>query len=89
MLMEIDYGKFTDSVSEFVLSSLRNARQFRDEGNEEEAQRSFIAADAAFTTWTLAVEQLSLANRNKETLGHDRKSMARALSDYSRTWSDL
>lgn len=87
--MELNYIKFTESVIDLVLTSLKEARAFRVQGEEEAARLSFHEADTAFTVWTHAVEHILRPGRNEEMIAIDRKAMAGALSDYSPEWQDL
>lgn len=86
--MELNYIKFTESVIDLVLTSLKEARAFRVQGEEEAARLSFAAADT-FTVWTHAVEHIARPGRNEEMIAIDRKAMAGALSDYLPEWQDL
>ncbi|MGA5657824.1 hypothetical protein [Rahnella contaminans] len=67
--MELNYIKFTESVIDLVLTSLKEARAFRVQGEEEAARRCFNEADTAFTVWTHAVEHIARPGRNEEILG--------------------
>ncbi|EKZ5999797.1 hypothetical protein REZ03_005303 [Klebsiella pneumoniae] len=87
--MELNYIKFTESVIDLVLTSLKEARAFRVQGEEEAARLSFTMADTAFTVWTHAVEHIARPGRNEEMIAIDRKAMAGVLSDYSPEWQDI